>query len=151
MRSGLLIVTCIGFAVATDALAQARRYEVTVSPAARPSGFQKLHIDKAAIGSTPIRVWANTAIDPDCSEHQPGATLTVLEPPAHGVATIKDEPYFAAFPPANPRSACNTRKVPGHQAYYTAAAGYAGHDRMVLRGSSPDGVVRQITVDLTVR
>lgn len=151
MRSKLLVLACLGVAVATAAVAQTRRYEVTVSPAAKPSGFQKLHIEKAAIGATPIRVWANTAIDPDCNEHKSGATLTVLEAPAHGVATVKDEPYFAAFPPSNPRSACNTRKVPGHQAYYTAAAGYAGHDRMVLRGSSPDGIVRQITVDLTVR
>ena len=100
---------------------------------------------------TPIRVWANTAIDPDCSEHHPGATLTLLEPPAHGVATIRDEPYFAAFPPANPRSACNARKAPGHQAYYAAAAGYVGHDRLVLQGASPDGAVRRITVDVTVR
>jgi hypothetical protein len=147
----MLVMACVGLAVATGAFAQTRRYEVTVSPTAKPSGFQKLHIEKAAIGGTPIRVWANTAIDPDCSAHQPGATLTVLEQPAHGVATVKDEPYYAAFPPANPRSACNDRKVPGHQAYYTAAAGYAGHDRLVLQGASPDGAVRRITVDVTVR
>lgn len=151
MRSKLLILAGLAATVATGAFAETKHYEVTVSPEARPSGFQKLHIEKAAIGSTPIRVWANTAIDPDCSEHQPGATLTVLEQPAHGVATVKDEAYYAAFPPANPRSACNDRKVPGHQAYYTAATGYAGHDRLVLQGSSPDGAVRRITVDVTVR
>lgn len=124
---------------------------LAITSGASASGYQKLTIAKAAVGSTPIRVWANSAIDPDCSAHAPGAALTILESPKHGEAVVKDEPYFAAFPPANPRSACNDRKVPGHQAFYTAAAGFKGHDRMVLQGSSPDGLVRRISVDITVR
>lgn len=143
MGSKLFILACAaGLAIAADASAQAHL------PA---SGYQRLHVGKAVIGSTPVRIWANAAINPDCSVQTPGATLTILEPPAHGAAVIKDEPYYAAFPPANPRSACNNRKVPGHQAFYTAAAGYTGHDRMVLQGSSPDGAVRRIAVDITVR
>jgi hypothetical protein len=122
-----------------------------IASGATASGYQKLTVAKAAIGSTPIRIWANTAIDPDCSVHSPGATLTILEEPKHGAAVVKDEPYFAAFPPVNPRSACNNRKVPGNQAFYTAAPGFKGRDRMVLQGSSPDGSVRQVTVDITVR
>ena len=124
---------------------------LVLASGASASGYQKLTVAKAAVGSTPIRVWANTAIDPDCSVHAPGATLTILEQPKHGAAVVKDEPYFAAFPPVNPRSACNARKVPGHQAFYTAAAGFKGRDRMVLQGSSPDGSVRRIAVDITVR
>ena len=152
MGSKLFILACAaGLVMAAGASAQPRRYLVAVSPVPPASGYQKLRVDKAVIGSTPIRVWANTAIDPDCSVHAPGATLTILEPPRHGAAVVRDEPYFAAFPPANPRSACNDRKVPGHQAFYTAAAGYAGHDRMVLQGSGPDGAVRRIAVDITVR
>ncbi|MGH1558729.1 hypothetical protein ACRAWD_15650 [Caulobacter segnis] len=59
----------------------------------------------------------------------------MVEPPAHGTAEVKREPYLAAFPPGNPRSACNNRKVPGNQAFIpAAAAGYAGHDRLVLQG-----------------
>ena len=124
---------------------------LVMASGASASGYQKLTVAKAAVGSTPIRVWANTAIDPDCSEHTPGAALTILEPPKHGEAVVKDEPYFAAFPPTNPRAACNNRKVPGHQAFYTAASGFKGRDRMVLQGSSPDGMVRRIAVDITVR
>ena len=143
MGSKLFILACAaGLAIAADASAQ------THLPA---SGYQRLHVGKAVIGSTPVRIWANAAINPDCSVQTPGATLTILEPPAHGAAVIKDEPYYAAFPPANPRSACNNRKVPGHQAFYTAASGYTGHDHMVLQGSSPDGAVRRIAVDITVR
>lgn len=152
MGSKLFILACVaGLAVAAGVSAQPSQYQVTVSPVSPVSGYQKLSIAKAVVGSAPIRVWANTAIDPDCSVHTPGATLTILEPPAHGAAVVKDEPYFAAFPPANPRSACNNRKVPGHQAFYTAASGYTGHDRMVLQGSSPDGALRRIAVDITVR
>ncbi|WP_395443643.1 hypothetical protein [Caulobacter sp. UC70_42] len=151
MRFKLFMLAIASATVATGVSAQTARYQVTVAHVEPASGYQKLHIAKAAVGSTPIRVWANTAIDPDCSVHEPGATLTLLEPPAHGLATIRDEPYFAAFPPANPRSACNAHKVPGHQAYYTAAAGYVGHDRLMLQGASPDGAVRRITVDVTVR
>ncbi len=152
MGSKLFILACVaGLAIASGASAQSSRYVVTVHPATPASGYQKLNVARAAIGGTPIRVWANTAIDPDCSVQAPGATLTILEPPAHGAAVVKDDPYFAAFPPTNPRSACNDRKVPGHQAFYTAASGFKGHDRMVLQGSSPDGAVRRIAVDITVR
>lgn len=143
MGSKLFILACAaGLAVAAGASAQ------THLPA---SGYQRLHVAKAVVGSAPIRVWANAAINPDCSAQTPGATLTILESPAHGAAEVKDEPYFAAFPPANPRSACNDRKVPGHEAFYTAVSGFTGHDRMVLQGSSPDGAVRRIAVDITVR
>jgi len=143
--SKLFVLACTaGLAVAVAAGASAQ-------PHLPASGYQRLHVDKAVVGSTPVRVWANAAINPDCSAQTPDATLTILEQPAHGAAVVKDEPYYVAFPPANPRSACNDRKVPGHQAFYTAAAGYTGHDRMVLQGSSPDGAVRRIAVDITVR
>lgn len=138
-------------AAATAVGAEAAQYNVTVTPRSRPHGFEKLSVSRAAIGSTPIRVWANAAIDPDCSAHLPGPSLTILQPPAHGQATISDEPFYAAFPPANPRSACNSRKVPGHQAFYTAASGYSGHDHLVLQGASPEGQVRRIDVDVDVR
>jgi hypothetical protein len=152
VKSKLFILACAaGLAVVSGAAAEPGRYVVTVKPTGPTGGYEKLSVAKAVVGSTPIRVWANTAIDPDCSAHVPGAALTILQPPSHGTAVVKDEPYFAAFPPANPRSACNNRKVPGHQAFYTAASGYTGHDRMVLQGSSPDGAVRRIAVDITVR
>ncbi|MEO8115016.1 MAG: hypothetical protein ABI655_11575 [Phenylobacterium sp.] len=117
---------------------------------AHGKAFEKLTVSKAALGSAQIRLWANTAIDPDCTEH-PGATLSVLEPPAHGTASVDTQPFYAAFPASNPRSACNSRKVPGRQVFYTANAGFTGHDKVVLQGSTPDGRVRQISVDILVR
>lgn len=81
----------------------------------------------------------------------PGATLSLLDPPAHGVARISDEPFYAAYPPSDPRSVCNDRKIPGHRAFYAAAPGFKGHDRVVLQGSSPEGRVREIRIDVDVR
>jgi hypothetical protein len=151
MQARMLLLACVAVMATGAASAQERRYVVSVNPVARSQGYEKLSISKAAIGATPIRLWANAAIDPDCSPHVPGATLTILEPPAHGAATISDEPYYVAYPPANPRSACNTRKIPGHQAFYTAQAGFTGHDKLVLEGASGDGRVRRITVNIDVR
>ncbi len=153
--SVLLLASALALAAASTAPAQTQtqHYEVTVKPGGNgpPSGFQKVTISKAAVGSTPIQVWANTAINPDCSAHVPGSTLRILQEPAHGSASISDEPDYHAFPPANPRSACNSKKIPGHEAFYTAAEGYKGRDRMVLEGASPEGGVRQITVNIEVR
>jgi hypothetical protein len=150
-RAALAAVLALGTAGAAGA--QTRQYSVTITPAgSQPAkGYQKLSISKATIGAAPIQLWANTAIDPDCTEHQPGATLSVLEPPAHDTATVSNEPLYMAFPPNNPRSKCNDRKIPGHQAIYVAQAGYRGHDQVVLQGTSPGGGVRQITVKIDVR
>lgn len=112
-------------------------------------GVQNISISKAAVGSSQIVIWGGAAIDPDCSEH-PGATLTVLAPPAHGEVKVVEEPIYVAFPPGNPRSACNSKKVPGRHAYYTANPGFTGHDRVVLQGASADGHVRRVTVNVNV-
>ena len=147
----LLLASVLAMATAGSASAQTQHYEVTIKPARAPSGFEKVTISKAALGSSPILLWSNTAIEPDCSAHEPGATLRILQEPAHGSANVSDDPAYFAFPPNNPRSACNKQKVPGHQAFYTASQGYKGRDRMVLEGSSPAGGVRQITVNIEVR
>ncbi len=120
-----------------------------VAQTARPA-YQKISVSKAAIGSARIVIWGGAAIDPDCSPH-PGSTLTVVEPPAHGQVKVVEEPVYVAFPPGNPRSACNARKVPGRHVYYTASPGYAGHDKVVLEGASDDGHVRHVTIDVDVR
>lgn len=149
MRLGWMVPAIAAASVAAPA--QAAQYQVTVTPQSLPRGFETLKVSKAAIGSAPIRLWANTAIEPDCTAHVPGATLAIVEPPAHGQATVSDEPFYAGFPPANPRSVCNSRRVPGHQAFYTAASGYVGRDHLVLQGASPDGQVRRIEVNIDVR
>ena len=148
MRSAVWLLGAMGTLVGGMAFAQS--YVVTVKPAEPQRGFEKLSISKAAIGATPIMIWRNSAINPDCTE-VPGVTLTVLREPEHGTATVSNDPIYPSFPAANPRSVCNARKVPGHTAIYQAAAAYRGRDRLVLQGSSPDGRVREITVQVDVR
>lgn len=133
------------------AVAQESRYLVTVRPLARGEGYQKVSVSAATLGSAPIVVWHNTSIDPDCTAHAPGSTLTVLDQPTHGAVIIDETPDYFAFPPANPRSACNTRKLPGHHATYTATSDFTGKDRFVLQGSTGQGIVRRITVTVDVR
>jgi len=133
------------------AAAQAESYVVSVRRADPPKGFQKLRISKAVVGGSEIRVWANAAINPDCTAIEPGPALRILSGPEHGIARLSDDPLYLAFPPANPRSSCNQQKIPAHAAYYVANAGYTGHDKVVLQGSSPEGRVREITVDIDVR
>jgi hypothetical protein len=156
MRAGTAVLvglSALAFscgALSSVATAQERHYDVTVRPVSPAKGFEKLSVSKAALGSTQILLWRNTAINPDCSE-VPGVTLSILRPPAHGKASVSDEPLYLAFPQSNPRSVCNSRKVPGHEAFYQADAGFTGHDKLVLQGSSPEGAVREITVDIQVR
>jgi hypothetical protein len=150
MRRSLLLGLLLAGATLGAAAAQTSQYVVTVQKAAPAKAFDKLRIEKAALGSTEIVLWANTQLDPDCKEH-PGATLSALQQPAHGTLRIVHEDGYAAFPATNPRAACNQRKVPMNHAYYAANPGYTGHDKVVLQGSSSEGRIREITVDILVR
>lgn len=145
LACGLAVLAFCGAATA-----QQREYTVTVRPAAHVvNGVQKISVSKAAVGSSQIVIWGGAAIDPDCSPH-PGSTLTIVAPPAHGEVKVVEEPIYVTFPPGDPRAACNSKKVPGRHVYYTAAPGYAGHDRVILEGASADGSVRHVTVDVNV-
>lgn len=150
MRSSLLIGLAVAAVTVGAAAAQTSQYVVTVRKTAPDKGFEKVRIEKAALGASEIVLWGNTQLDPDCREH-PGATLTAVQQPAHGVLRIVHEDGYTNFPPANPRSACNSRKVPVNHAYYAATPGFSGHDKVVLQGSSSEGHVREITVDILVR
>jgi len=147
VETASLLAACL---FATGAFGQTEHYEVTIQPQSKTEGFAKISIDKAAIGSAQIRLWQNTSVEPDCSPRgQP--TLTVIRQPEHGKVVIDDAPFFYVFAPGSGREACSQHKVLGHRAFYTAEAGYTGNDKVVLQGSQPDGYVRQITVNISVR
>jgi hypothetical protein len=149
MRKSLLIGLAVAVFGAGVASAQTSDYVVTLRKAPEKA-FEKIRIEKAALGSAEITVWGNTELDPDCTEH-PGATLTALQQPEHGVLRVVHEQGYTTYPPANPRSVCNNRKTPMNRAYYVANPGYKGHDKVILQGSSSEGRVREITVDILVR
>jgi hypothetical protein len=151
MRVGTAIVIALaGLGLSCATLAQ-ERYEVTIQRGnSHPDAVQKIKVAKAVVGSSKIVIWGGASIDPDCSEH-PGYTLNVVQPPEHGEVKVVAEPIYMAFPMNNPRAACNRRKVPGRQAYYTAAPGFSGHDRVILEGATDDGTMRHVTIDVDVR
>ena len=152
MRAGIVVLTGLAaLSLSAAAAAQERHYDVTVRQvSSHHDAVQKIRVSKAAIGSSRIVIWSGASVDPDCTEH-PGYTLSVVEPPAHGEVKVVAEPVYMAFPPNNPRAACNSRKVPARQAYYTANPGYAGRDRVVLEGVTEDGTMRHVTIDVDVR
>lgn len=145
-----ILIAASGLLAVCGASAQTRSFTVTVTPQQRPEGYEKTEVSKATIGVNPIRLWMNASIDPDCQANGK-VSLTILKPPQHGEVVIHTEPFFMAFPQSNPRSACNTQKIPGNQAIYTAEAGYVGQDHLVLEGFSPEGHVRRISVNIDVR
>ncbi len=148
MRFKSVLIAGVLAALAGAAMAQS--YLVTVKPAARPDGYQKLERAEAVIGSTPLVVWRNYDLNPDCTPTG-GAQLRVVHTPEHGAVTISDEPFYPNYPRSNVRFDCDKQKTPGNRAIYTAAAGYNGHDRLVLEGTVGTGVVNRISVDITVR
>ena len=151
MRHGFIFAAVSAFVILSSSAVAEQQYVVTVKPIDAPKGFQKVKISKATIGQQEIKLWRNYAINPDCTEVTPSPTLSVVEQPAHGTARISNDPSYPDFPLSNVRAACNAKKIPMRQAFYQAEAGFTGHDRLVLEGSLPAGVVRRITVSIDVR
>jgi hypothetical protein len=84
----------------------------------------------------PVVLFHFIHIDGACG---PTATaIRVTTPPAHGVLAIKDgqeRPWSDGHPlfaPADPRARCGARLVPTKDGVYTPAAGFTGHDSLVV-------------------
>lgn len=113
-------------------------------------GFSDVHLSKATLPGQQVRIWSATLLNPDCT---PEGTITaqIIEAPRHGQASVADGEIFPNFAPPNPRVACNARKVPGKQAFYTSDASFTGHDRFVIQAATSEGLMRDIIVDIDVR
>lgn len=153
----MMITTGAGWRAAVLALAAvmpgalpAQTYAVRRIDTAPAKGYSDVHIAKAAVPGERIRLWWATLVNPDCTA---AGTMTteVLTPPQHGDAMLFDDPFYPNFLQPNPRAACDARKVPGKQLFYTAAAGFHGHDKMVFRNATSEGRIRRVIVDIDVR
>lgn len=140
----------LGLAVLMPGAAAAQTYTVRRVDTAPAKGYGDMHIAKAAVSGERIRLWAATLVNPDCTA---AGTMTteILSPPRHGDAMLSDDPFYPSFLQPNPRAACDARKVPGKQLFYTAAAGFHGHDKIVFRNATSEGRVRRVIVDIDVR
>lgn len=104
--------------------------------------------DKVVASGKPLMLYAAYSTNPDCSSAG-NVVLRVTQSPEHGRVSIRQTGVFPQFPEANPRSACNRRRVPGVQAIYTSQRGYLGPDSVVLEVLFPAG--RGVRMSFTIR
>ncbi len=104
---------------------------------------------KVAIQGKSTRIEGFWEVNPDCTSREFG-TIRVVDQPSHGTAVVYQETDFPSFAAANPRSACNSRKIPGTFVKYTPAPGYAGDDSLSIEAVNADGMSRKIDFTITV-
>ncbi len=90
-----------------------------------------------------------TAINPDCTTIG-STTARAAREPARGKLTIQTADDFVFFPPANPRSACNTKRVRGQLVEYHAAPGFKGTETLAYDVFQSRGGVVHYTVTVNV-
>ena len=95
-------------------------------------------LNKTVLAGTRLEADHVTSINPDCTiaGH---VTVRVTQEPVHGTIQVIDGEMFPSYPSNNPRSACNTRKVPATVIDYTPASGFVGSDFFVYEIFGPDG------------
>ncbi|MCI4591014.1 hypothetical protein MOK15_13050 [Sphingobium sp. BYY-5] len=128
----------------------AQTYLVRKVGSTSPKGYDDVHISKAAIAGQQVRIWWATLLNPDCTA---AGTMTtqILDQPRHGQVRISDDLFYPNFVQPNPRASCDRQKSPGKQAFYTADAGFHGHDKLVINNATSEGRIRRIIVDIDVR
>ncbi|GJD65337.1 hypothetical protein [Methylobacterium frigidaeris] len=83
------------------------------------------------------------ALDPTCRS-MGAMTVNLIEPPGKGQIMIDQGSEYPGFHPANPRSACNKRKVPATRLIYSAPPGAADDDRFAVELVGPLGDVQRV-------
>ncbi|MFH6782102.1 MULTISPECIES: hypothetical protein [Methylobacterium] len=83
------------------------------------------------------------SVDPTC--RSVGAwTVNLIEPPGKGRITVEQGSEYPEFPPTNPRSACNKRKVPATRLIYAAPPGAGDDDQFTIEIVDPLGNAKQV-------
>jgi clan AA aspartic protease (TIGR02281 family) len=103
-----------------------------------------------AIAGTRIRVGFHYFLNPDCSSVGVHRVLA-NKPPEHGVLDIEEAEGFSNFPASNVRHACNSRKSPVREVWYTPDGAYVGTDAFAYDVIDPNGVVRKFSISVDVR
>jgi hypothetical protein len=141
---------CILLIALCPAGVAAQTYVVHRMSSGPAKGYADVHIAKAALAGQQVRLWWATLLNPDCTAAGTMETQVVGRP-RHGTLLLSDDPVYPDFVAPNPRAACDDRKVPGKQAFYTPDRDYHGHDKVVLTNATSEGRVRRIVVDIDVR
>ena len=104
---------------------------------------------RVAIVGKPLKLERFYAINPDCSSLG-STTIRVISGPQHGTISQRDEADFPYFVNANPRSACNRRRVPTRQLWYTASTPGMS-ESIVVEVIYVNGAARNFTFKLTTQ
>ncbi len=112
--------------------------------------LQAQHFQKVAASGAPMLLYQAWSVNPDCT---PTGTVTmrVVSSPNHGRVSIVRASVFPRFPPYNPRSHCNARRVMGVKAMYISRQGYTGPDTAAVEVIYPSGGYRRAGFGIVVR
>jgi hypothetical protein len=114
-----------------------------------PGGASAQATYNVAAGHQLRVLWAYS-LNPDCSSLGQ-VVVRVTQQPQHGRIAVRNGHAFPTFASSNSRSVCNTRRVPGVEAYYQAPAGFTGFDSVGFEAIFPSGSYQQITRNIQVR
>jgi hypothetical protein len=97
-----------------------------------------------------VKVYWAYSLNPDCT---PNGQIVVrlTQQPQHGRIAIRNARLFPNYPSSNIRYVCNTRRVPGIEAYYHPASGYIGFDTAAFESIFPNGEYRTYAASIQVR
>jgi hypothetical protein len=90
------------------------------------------------------------SINPDCTSRTV-PIIRVLQQPAHGTARVSTRDDYPHFPPVNPRSACNTIRLPAAILDYTPTQGFVGPDLLSYEIITGTGVQSTVVIVITVK
>ena len=110
-------------------------------------GIKQTTYTKNALSGERTKIdWA-VAVTGDCSARVI-PELRVLQAPQHGTVDIVHEKLDGKF--HGTYAKCTGKDVQGAAAYYTSKKGFTGTDKVVIRNSYKDGVVRDSVAEINV-
>lgn len=110
-------------------------------------GVKQATSQKTAVSGERIKVDQALAVRGDCSARVI-PDLRVVQSPQHGTIDIVHETLDGKF--RGQYAKCTGKQVPGAAAYYTSKKGFIGNDRVTIRKSYKDGVVRDTITEINV-
>ncbi len=90
------------------------------------------------------------SVNPDCTSRG-YATVAVLSSPQGGQVLSSHGSDFATFVAANPRAACNKRRLQGTKVWYKANSSFLGTDSFPLQIVTANGDVSNFNMLIEVR
>jgi hypothetical protein len=110
-------------------------------------GVKQYSFQKTAVSGDRLKISRVAIVKRDCNMRTL-AEMRVIDPPQHGRVDIVHEKVEGKF--SGDYRLCTGKEVMGTVAYYTSQKGYIGRDKVVIRASSDDGIVRDYVSEINV-